>query len=81
MCLLAQTVHVFNHLALPTASQSVMMQQRLLAHVLVNQGYESMLDNSICRHVVCFVSGNSQLCDLDVSDHFDASRMKEAIET
>ena len=56
------------------------MQQRLLAHVLVNQGYESMLDNSICRQVVCFVSGSSQLCDLDVSDHFVALRTLENIE-
>ena len=65
---------------LSSASQSLMMQQRLLARVLVNQGYESMLDNSICRHVVCFVSGSSQLCDLDVSDHFVALRTLENIE-
>ena len=58
-----------------------MMQEWLLAHVLVNQGYECMLDNSICRQVVCFVSGNSQLCDLDVSDHFVALRTLENSET
>ena len=74
-------MHVFNHPAAPSASQSVMMQQRLLTHVLVNQGYESMLDNSICRHVACFISGSSQLCDLDVSDHVVTLRTLENIET
>ena len=77
LCLLAQTVYVFNHLAPPVFCISIANDATAVVGTRVGQPRVRVY---VCCPVVCFVSGSSQLCDLDVSDHVDTLRTLENIE-